>query len=108
MRNLDKLLREARSLIGETTLKVENEYYSFHILNNGYCYSCKGKCKCDQYYNVLLEVDDIKVVNTKAYKTYEELHYDDVPDDVFERIGNAAKVKGEELRKELAEYEESR
>ena len=38
MKKLDKLISKAKQINTEAELRV-------HIIENGYCYSCKGECK---------------------------------------------------------------
>lgn len=80
MRNLDSLLKEAKKLV--VTVPVRN--YGIHIVENGYCYSCRGVCKYigDDNYQVL--VDEIVAVEVPE----EASSFEDIPKDTLIKLAN--------------------
>ena len=62
MKKLNKLLKQAKRLDTEAKTRV-------HIIENDYCYSCKGKCKYDDNNQRKELGEDIVII------------YGDLPDD---------------------------
>lgn len=58
MKNLDKLLKDARKLFAAEPV----EKYGIHIVEGAYCYSCRGDCKYMRDDNQQALVDDIVAV----------------------------------------------
>lgn len=88
MRNLDKLLKEAKQLFADEPVKK----YGIHIVEGGYCYSCKGLCKYIRDDSKQVLVDDIVAVEVP-----EEVNsFDGIPKNTLIKLANLIK-EGEKV-----------
>ena len=80
MRNLDKLLKEAKELFAAESVKK----YGIHIVEGSYCYSCKGLCKYIRDDNQQALVDDIVAV-----EVLEEVNsFEGIPTNTLVKLAN--------------------
>ncbi len=76
MNNIDKLIKQAKD-----ANKYNNNKYP-HFIENGYCYTCKGKCNYLKGDNAVKLIDNI-------YAVFAVDHHDtyaDVPTQTLEKI----------------------
>ena len=80
MRNLDRLLKEAKQLFATEPVKK----YGIHIVEGSYCYSCKGLCKYMRDDNKQVLVDDIVAV-----EVLEEVNtFEGIPTNTLVKLAN--------------------
>lgn len=89
MNKLDKLVKKARGI-------QKHKENSVHIIESGYCYSCKGECRYMNNDNTTKIIDDIAVINIDI------LHngFVDAPTSTLEKIANMKEGEADGAEKE--------
>ena len=100
MRNLDRLLRNAKKLTGNT--RTGSGRY-VHTIKDDYCYYCKGKCQYEYNSTLLLEVDNCRMVIASSPKMHLRSEYENVPDDVLYKFNEVSDVELERIENYFCE-----